>query len=106
MTSETEEKQKSRGVADVAKKLPQAAEKLQELAKPVIDFLSFIIPVIIGHGQKARELYLKLPQNMINFFIGFVFCFFGGLYPVLFAAVQAAEFGGRKTVMDAINVSF
>ena len=40
---------------------------------------------------------------MINFFIGFVFCFFGGLYPVLFAAIQAAEYGGRETVMDALK---
>jgi hypothetical protein len=103
MTSETEEKEKPRGVVDIAKKLPAAAEKLQVLAKPVIGFLTFLIPQLITNGQKARELYNKLPQNVINFFIGFVFCFFGGLYPVLFAAVQAAEYGGRATVMDALK---
>lgn len=31
-----------------------------------------------------------------------IFCFFGGTFPTLFAAIQAAEYGGRKTVMNAI----
>jgi hypothetical protein len=31
-----------------------------------------------------------------------VFCFFGGTFPTVFAAIQAAEYGGRKKVMDAI----
>lgn len=32
-----------------------------------------------------------------------MFCFFGGTFPTLFAAIQAAEYGGRKTVMNAIT---
>jgi hypothetical protein len=51
----------------------------------------------------VKTLYLKLPQNMINFFIGFIFCFFGGMYPVLFAAVEAADQGGRETVVAALT---
>jgi hypothetical protein len=31
-----------------------------------------------------------------------VFCFFGGTFPTLFAAIQAAEYGGRKVVMKSI----
>jgi hypothetical protein len=34
---------------------------------------------------------------------GFVFCFFGGLYPTLFAAIQAAEYGGRQALVLAIQ---
>lgn len=33
---------------------------------------------------------------------GSVFCFFGGTFPTLFAAVQAAEHGGRATAMQAL----
>ena len=36
------------------------------------------------------------------FIYGVVFCFFGGTFPTLFAAIQAAEYGGRKTVMNSI----
>jgi hypothetical protein len=96
MTSETEAK--SHG-----EKLSGAAEKLQALARPVLDVIYFLIPLMIKHGRMVKTLYLKLPQNMINFFIGFIFCFFGGMYPVLFAAVEAADQGGRETVVAALT---
>ena len=97
MTSETEAK--SRGVAG----LPAGAEKLQLLGKTLLQFLTFIIPILVKSGRKARELYKKLPENAANFFFGFVFCFFGGLYPITFAAIQAAEYGGRKTVLESLE---
>jgi hypothetical protein len=101
MTSETEAK--TRSVEDITKKLSGAAEALQGLAKPAINYIAFILPLLIKYGRMAKELYGKLPQNTINFFIGFVFCFFGGLYPVLFAAIEAAEYGGLKTVSAAVS---
>jgi hypothetical protein len=100
MTSETEEKEKA---DDAKKKLSAVAEKLQGLAKPVLDIASFFIPLLIKYGEKVREIYAKLPQNVIKFIIGFIFCFFGGLYPVLFAAVEAAEQCGRAQVMTALG---
>lgn len=100
MTTETDEKQKS---ADAAKKAAEIAEKLQGLAKPVLDTIVFLIPLFIKYGRLARTYIEKLPANAFNFLVGFIFCFFGGLYPVLFAAIQAAEHGGRKAVMDALH---
>ena len=93
----------SRDMQDVKKKLSAAATTLQAVAKPVFEFIIFALPIVISFGIKTRQDFNKLPQNVINFVIGFVFCFFGGLYPVLFAAVEAAEYGGQKTVMDAMN---
>mmetsp|Transcript_130722 Transcript_130722/g.194786 ORF Transcript_130722/g.194786 Transcript_130722/m.194786 type:complete len:332 (+) Transcript_130722:93-1088(+) len=100
MTSETEEKQKTE---DGKKKLTEIADKLQGLAKPVLDIASFLIPLMIKYGEKVREIYGKLPQNVIKFIVGFIFCFFGGLYPVFFAAVEAAEQCGRAKVMAALS---
>jgi len=79
------------------------AKTLQSLAKPAILFITRVLPIIIQYVSKAVELYNKLPQNMINFIIGIIYCFFGGLYPTLFAAIQAAEHGGRETVVKAIR---
>ena len=76
---------------------------VQMVAKPLGAFLTQAIPLIIKHGNMAVAFYQKLPQNLIEFLIGCIFCFFGGVYPTLFAAVQAAENGGRKTVMAAIK---
>jgi hypothetical protein len=101
MSGKTESK--SRDMQDVQKKLSAAATTLQTIAKPVFEFITAALPIVISYGVKVHQAFLKLPQNAINFVIGFVFCFFGGLYPVLFAAMEAAEYGGRKTVMDAMN---
>jgi hypothetical protein len=52
---------------------------------------------------KAYGWFSVLPKNVAQFLIGFVFCFFGGIYPTVFAAVQAAEHGGRKAFVQAIS---
>lgn len=90
----------SEGSGDAAGGLLQI---VQMAAKPLGAFLTTAIPLIIKYCNMAMEFYRKLPTNFIEFLIGCIFCFFGGVYPTLFAAVQAAENGGRKTVMAAIK---
>lgn len=54
----------------------------------------------------TRDLYSqfkRLPQNVIQFIYGFIFCFFGGTFPTLFAALQAAEHGGRQNIANALS---
>jgi hypothetical protein len=36
------------------------------------------LPRVIGFVDKAREVYDKLPKDILAMLIGFVFCFFGG----------------------------
>eukprot|EP00934_Nitzschia_sp_Nitz4_P005659 Nitzschia sp. Nitz4//scaffold166_size90379//31846//32911//NITZ4_005053-RA/size90379-snap-gene-0.55-mRNA-1//-1//CDS//3329538184//5649//frame0 len=100
MTTETDQKQKE---VDNSKKVQEVVEKLQGLAKPALDALVFIIPLAIQYGRMARTAIEKMPVNAMKFAIGFIFCFFGGLYPVVFASIQAAEHGGRKAVFDAFS---
>jgi hypothetical protein len=100
MTSETETK---KSADDAAKKAAELASKLQGMAKPALDAIVFAIPIMIKYHRQLRLAIEKLPANAFNALVGFIFCFFGGLYPVFFAAVQAAEYGGRKAVMDALH---
>jgi len=79
------------------------AETLQKIGKPLLAFISTVLPVIITSSQKAYAFYHKLPHNVVQIAIGLVFCFFGGLYPALFAAIQAAKLGGISTVRDALK---
>ncbi|CAJ1969530.1 unnamed protein product [Cylindrotheca closterium] len=90
-------------IEKVSKYAEVAGEKLQEYAKPAFDFLVPKIPVAIEYSKKAIAFYNGLPQNELNLLIGAVYCFFGGLYPVLFAAAMAAEYGGRQTIYEAIK---
>jgi hypothetical protein len=79
------------------------AEILQNVAKPMIAILTVIIPPMFKMSAKAYAVYKKLPANAIKFIVGFAFCFFGGMYPTIFAAVQAAEHGGRQIVVQAVG---
>lgn len=48
-------------------------------------------------------MWSKLDDDVITAIIGFVFCFFGGFFPTLFSAVQAAEQAGRATLVEAVS---
>jgi len=88
-----------RGLKD---NLTLAAQTLQNVAKPLFDGLTVAIPYVIEACKAGYAYYIKLPQNALLFIYGFVFCFFGGTFPVLFSALQAAEYTGRKAVMLAL----
>jgi len=95
---------KAKEAIEKASKYAQVyGEKLQVCAKPAFDFIVPKIPLAIEYAKKLIVFYNSLPQNELNFLIGCVYCFFGGLYPVLFAAAMAAEYGGRQTIYDAIK---
>jgi hypothetical protein len=78
-------------------------DKLQNLAKPTLDLLCLAIPFLIKAGRKFHHYWTKCDDNVLAAFLGFVFCFFGGLYPTLFSAIQAAEQGGRVTLVYAMR---
>ena len=88
---------------DIKENLTSAAVLLQKAAVPVSAAVSFLLPAIIFGCSKAWAFYKSLPKNAVKFWTGFVFCFFGGLYPVAFAAVQAAEHGGRQKVVKCLT---
>lgn len=90
-------------MSETQAKLTAAAEALQSVARPLIQALSIAVPYIIAASSKAYSIYKTLPKNAILFLTGFIFCFFGGLYPVTFAAVQAAEHGGRENFIEALQ---
>jgi len=56
----------------------------------------------IEKGRKLHALWTKLDDSVIKSIIGFVFCFFGGFYPTLFAGIQAAEQSGRALVVESV----
>jgi len=98
------QQQKQEQKLDIEKTLNQSAEMLQKFAKPIINFITMVAPHIIKACSSVWATYKALPKSEVKFLTGIIFCFFGGLYPVTFAAVQAAEHGGRKKVVEALTV--
>jgi uncharacterized membrane protein len=85
-----------------SKPMSLTVKYIQTAGKPVFEFVTTALPVVIKTTQKLYAHWQKLPHNALHFISGSIFCFFGGTFPTLFAAIQAAEHGGRETVMKAL----
>lgn len=70
---------------------------------PIISLITMILPYIITYCDKLYRFYKSLPKDTARLLIGFIFCFFGGLYPTLFAAIEAAKHGGIEIVANALE---
>lgn len=81
----------------------EVPELVQKFARPVLDFVTKALPVVIKVSQQAHAAYKKLPIVHVHLIIGTVLCFFGGFYPMFFAALQAAEHGGLSKVGKALG---
>lgn len=114
MTSETAEKEASTKAGSsppastsstiaVKKATKTFANNLKKVSKPAFELLCVLAPIVIQTGNKIYYQWTKLDDNIIKSIIGFAFCFFGGMYPTLFAGVQAAEQGGRALVVKSIG---
>jgi phosphoribosylanthranilate isomerase len=82
--------------------LGKAAEVFRAIGKPVLDAITVVLPFVVEYSQKAYEMWIKLPFNVVQIIIGLIFCFFGGLYPTLFTVIQAIKAGGFSTLSEAI----
>ncbi len=78
---------------DEASSLGGAAKIVEAIIRPTLFILTTILPIVITTIQKLYVAYRSLPKEIAKCLIGFIFCFFGGLYPTLFAAIQAAKVG-------------
>jgi len=66
------------------------ANVLQKLARPLLHTALTLIPIIISICQSAYKFYKKLPLPYVYLIIGTIMCFFGGIYPTVFAALQVS----------------
>lgn len=105
MTSETAAKEKSMAAQTdaIINKTKEIAVHFEKLAKPAFEFFVVLLPILIQIGNKVNSTWKKLDDHVIKSIIGFAFCFFGGMYPTLFAGAQAAEQGGRKLLIESIR---
>jgi len=76
---------------------------LQSLVRPLLSAVSVLLPMIISACQTLHGIYAKLPMDAVYFQTGVVFCFFGGLYPTLFAAIQAAKHSGIRVLGESLK---
>jgi hypothetical protein len=78
----------------VKKNLTTFAKAIQAVARPAVAILVWFLPLAISYCRFLHTTWKKIPYDASTFLVGVVFCFFGGLYPTLFAALQAAKHSG------------
>lgn len=86
---------------NIQEELGNAAEKLEKFVKPIFNAVVIVLPFLIKYIQVLFSMYSKLPDDLAAIVIGLIFCFFGGLYPTLFAALQAAKLSGWDSLVTA-----
>jgi len=82
--------------------LAKVADLLQNVARPLIAGITTAFPIVVKYIQIAYKYYIQLPTNVIHIIVGCILCFFGGIYPTLFAAFQAAKQGGINELHKAL----
>eukprot|EP00814_Leptocylindrus_danicus_P020403 CAMPEP_0116015678 /NCGR_PEP_ID=MMETSP0321-20121206/6990_1 /TAXON_ID=163516 /ORGANISM="Leptocylindrus danicus var. danicus, Strain B650" /LENGTH=326 /DNA_ID=CAMNT_0003485515 /DNA_START=67 /DNA_END=1047 /DNA_ORIENTATION=- len=88
---------------NLQEELGNAAEKLEKFVKPIFNAIVIVLPFLIKYVQVLYTFYSKLPDDIAAMLIGLIFCFFGGLYPTLFAALQAARLSGWDSLVGALK---
>eukprot|EP00985_Skeletonema_marinoi_P016750 scaffold9044_cov137-Skeletonema_marinoi.AAC.4 len=76
---------------------------IEKLGRTVINGIITAIPICVTFIHNGHKFYKQLPTDYIHLLIGAILCFFGGVYPTVFAALQAAEHGGLTTVKKALK---
>jgi hypothetical protein len=84
-------------------KTTKLKDDMIKYTKPGFKVITTIVPIIITGCQKFWSYYESLPKDYIELIIGIIFCFFGGIFPALFAAIEAAKNGGIATVVEALR---
>lgn len=81
----------------------RATELLEASFRPLLSIATTILPHLIRASVILHRTWKRLPADVARIIIGIIFCFFGGLYPAVFAAVQATKLGGWSIFQGAIN---
>lgn len=88
-----------------AQNINQAITIAEQVFRVLIETLStvavFVLPPVTAITKIIAKFYRALPQDAIIAQAGLVYCFAGGYYPALFAAVQAAQRSGLTVMLDA-----
>lgn len=66
-------------------------------------FCRIALPIMVTTTRAVAAFYSRLPTDLVKAQAGLAYCFAGGYFPTLFAALQAAQHCGWKPMVRAVN---
>mmetsp|Transcript_12468 Transcript_12468/g.18299 ORF Transcript_12468/g.18299 Transcript_12468/m.18299 type:complete len:380 (+) Transcript_12468:24-1163(+) len=79
----------------------------QKIIRGLLSTIKFItticLPPFVAAVRSIITFYRSLPKDILIAQIGLVYCFCGGSYPLLFAAIQAARVTGLQDMLSALS---
>ncbi|CAK9004552.1 unnamed protein product [Durusdinium trenchii] len=89
-------------VSDVGEnpKLQETLESLKPCVLATLSGLRYVVQLYFSLYSAAYAFVEKLPQDELKFVIGFILCFFGGVFVALIAAVEAFRTMGGQSLYD------
>jgi len=91
---------KTKDMSDNAK---MVAEMVSKFSKPMVKGITIALPLVIAIVTHLWSMYKQLPEEELSLLIGCIVCFFGGVYPTLFAAITAAQYGGISVLAKSLG---
>mmetsp|Transcript_28337 Transcript_28337/g.63298 ORF Transcript_28337/g.63298 Transcript_28337/m.63298 type:complete len:350 (+) Transcript_28337:48-1097(+) len=90
------------GKSERGKAMAQYMQYLAPIGKAAYFALQFAFPIVMAGSKAVYAVYSIIPIDLLHAIIGIVLCFCGGLYPTLFAALEAARLSGWENTQNAL----
>lgn len=105
-SAKAEQKRVEKLVQEGSKGVPAKIAPYLEKAAPVLAWVFVAIktalPYILKFYHECFKIYMILPKNVIKLILGLILCFFGGMYPSLVCACEAARICGWPRTKQAL----
>jgi hypothetical protein len=93
----------TRGGQSIGRPSGNLEKTVESIVEIITGVLRTVIPPVVACARVTIRFYRSLPVDFIIAQIGLVYCFAGGYYPTLFAALTAAQQCGWQTMLYALE---
>jgi len=81
-------------------------EKFEPFLAAILWALTKIIPIYLFVFDKIEELSAYVPADLLTSIIGFIVCFFGGMFPTVIAAAEAWNVAGGEYAQKSLSIMY
>jgi hypothetical protein len=93
----------TRGGQSIGRPSGNLEKTVEAIVEIVTGVCGTVLPPVVACARLTIRFYRSLPVDFIVAQVGLVYCFAGGYYPTLFAALTAAQQCGWQTMLYALE---